>query len=63
MVGVVVPVEENWVEAWESRNVGGVGRLLAIVLKEKGSVRPQTESREEGEALGRVVKGLLAREA
>lgn len=48
VVGVVVPVEENLVELWESRNVGGVGRLLAIVLKEEGSVRPQAESREDG---------------
>lgn len=52
MVGVVVPVEENWVEVWESRNVVGVGRLYDIVLKEEGIFRPQAESREEGKALG-----------
>lgn len=35
MVWVVVPVDENWVELWESRNVGAVRRLLAIVFKEE----------------------------
>lgn len=48
MVGVVMPMEENWVEVWEGRNVGGVGRLLAIVLKEDG---------RKCEAAGRVKGG------
>lgn len=66
MVWVVVPVDENWVEFRESRNVGAVGRLLANVFKEEeGKLVRNLEAagREEGKALGQVVKGLVAREA